>query len=138
MPPPPPLPASDVQLRAKRLHRPSAWRTLSLNRRDKIKNEASRSKSALFRSPSIYEDERENANDGDNDVMASYLAEKICPLTPSQKPTNISHLVQREPPIPSPSFEDRELQQHMQENDDLGRAIVPASVASSGSFCILM
>ena len=27
--------------------------------------------------------------------MASYLAEKICPLTPSQKPTNISHLVQR-------------------------------------------
>ena len=27
-----------------------------------------------------------------------YLAEKIVPLTPSQKPTNISHLVQKNPP----------------------------------------
>jgi hypothetical protein len=48
-----------------------------------------------FRSPSIYEEEREKEDD--EDVMASYLAEKICPLTPSQKPTNISHLVSRNP-----------------------------------------
>ena len=34
--------------------------------------------------------------------MASYLAEKICPLTPSQKPTNISHLVQRNQQLSSP------------------------------------
>jgi hypothetical protein len=36
-------------MRAKRFHRPLSWRTLSLNRKDQLKSEGRRSKSALFR-----------------------------------------------------------------------------------------
>ncbi len=75
----------------------------------------------------------------DGDVMASYLAEKICPLTPSQKPTNISHLVQRNPQLSSPSME-VDGQQHQQPDADenpLGRAVIPATSAAGG-FCSIM
>jgi hypothetical protein len=52
----------------------------------------------------------------DWDVMASYLAEKICP---SQKPTNISHLLQRNPQLSSPSMEvDGQQQQQQQQQLD--------------------
>ena len=87
------------QLRAKRFQRPLSWRSLSLSRKDTLKSDSRRSKGALFRSPSIYEEDKEEE---EGDVMASYLAEKICPLTPSQKPTNISHLVQRNQQLSPP------------------------------------
>ncbi len=131
-------------MRAKRFQRPLSWRSLSLSRKDHLKSESRRSKGALFRSPSIYEDEREtmgmgDADKEDGDVMASYLAEKICPLTPSQKPTNISHLVQRNPQLsPPPSMEVDEPQQKPEVDDNpFGRAVVPAS-SISGTFCSMM
>ena len=133
-------------MRAKRFQRPLSWRSLSLSRKDHLKSESRRSKGALFRSPSIYEDERETMGDEekeDGDVMASYLAEKICPLTPSQKPTNISHLVQRNPQLSSPSMEvDGQQQQQQQQHPDidenpLSRAVIPAS-STAGSFCSIM
>ena len=91
----------------------SAWKTLSLNRKDKVKNDNSQ----IFRSPSIYENNPSNnssagdqnpdiennhdmtASDVDenkqqNTVMNRYLSGKFCPLTPSQQPTNVSHLVE--------------------------------------------
>lgn len=91
----------------------SAWKTLSLNRKDKVKNDNSQ----IFRSPSIYENNPSNnssagdqnpdiennhdmtASDLDenkqqNTVMNRYLSGKFCPLTPSQQPTNVSHLVE--------------------------------------------
>ena len=70
-----------------------------------MKNDASQ----IFRSPSIYENngndqEQENNHvteseivasiDDDNPVMTRYLSGKFCPLTPSQQPTNVSHLVE--------------------------------------------
>ena len=69
-----------------------------------MKNDASQ----IFRSPSIYENngndqEQENnhvteseivASNDDNPVMTRYLSGKFCPLTPSQQPTNVSHLVE--------------------------------------------
>jgi hypothetical protein len=129
-------------MRAKRFQRPLSWRSLSLSRKDHLKSESRRSKGALFRSPSIYEDERETMGDEDKedgDVMASYLAEKICPLTPSQKPTNISHLVQRNPQLSSPSMEVDGQQQQQPDIDEnpLVRAVIPAS-STAGSFCSIM
>ena len=73
--------------------------------------------SQIFRSPSIYENNPSNnssagdqnpdiennhdmtASDVDenkqqNTVMNRYLSGKFCPLTPSQQPTNVSHLVE--------------------------------------------
>lgn len=100
--PPPPAP-SDSRQQAKRLSKPLSWRSLSLNRKDRLKTESSRSRGALFRSPSVYDDDRNSGlKENEEDVMASYLAEKICPLTPSQKPTDIAHLVQRNPSAPTP------------------------------------
>ena len=76
-----------------------------LYQKDKVKNDASQ----IFRSPSIYEnngndqDQQENnhvteseivASNDDNPVMTRYLSGKFCPLTPSQQPTNVSHLVE--------------------------------------------
>ena len=97
---------ANVQLKAKNSKKinkaTSAWKTLSLNRKDKVKNDASQ----IFRSPSIYENngkndqEQENtqseivASNDDNTVMTRYLSGKFCPLTPSQQPTNVSHLVE--------------------------------------------
>ena len=74
--------------------------------------------SQIFRSPSIYENNpSNNSSAGDqnpdiennhhmtasdeidenkqqNTVMNRYLSGKFCPLTPSQQPTNVSHLVE--------------------------------------------
>jgi len=106
----PPPPMANVQVKAKNNKKinkaTSAWKTLSLNRKDKVKNDASQ----IFRSPSIYENngndqEQENnhlhtkeseivASNDDNPVMTRYLSGKFCPLTPSQQPTNVSHLVE--------------------------------------------
>ena len=95
---PPEVP--NVQIRAKlnkKINKStSAWKTLSLNRRDKVKNDSAQ----IFRSPSIYENQNENneENEGGNSVMMKrYLSGKFCPLTPSQQPTNVEHLVQNEP-----------------------------------------
>ena len=96
---PPSVP--NVQLRAKWNKKinssTSAWKTLSLSRRDKVKNDAS---SQIFRSPSIYENnakEEENEENTDNNIMNRYLSGKMVPLTPSQQPTNVSHLVKNDP-----------------------------------------
>ena len=107
----PPPPMANVQLRAKinkKINRStSAWKTLSLNRKDKVKNDNSQ----IFRSPSIYENSGDNNQEGQennhqgnstnvnpsddqNTVMNRYLSGKFCPLTPSQQPTNVSHLVE--------------------------------------------
>ena len=98
-----PPPVANVQLRAKltkKINRStSAWKTLSLSRRDKVKNDSSQ----IFRSPSIYENKdnqdqggRDNNSDN-NSIMTHYLSGKICPLTPSQEPTNVDHLVETNP-----------------------------------------
>ena len=82
----------------------SAWKTLSLSRRDKVKNDSAQ----IFRSPSIYENLEENEENGrhetdaaaseeGNVIMKRYLSGKFCPLTPSQQPTDVEHLVQNEP-----------------------------------------
>ncbi len=99
---------SSVKLRSRKIIRP-AWKSLSLSsRKDKLKEEADRSKqasAAVFRSPSIYDAERKGSSSSTstaggsqtpNPVMASYLSGKICPLTPSQQQTDVSHLVQKE------------------------------------------
>lgn len=90
----PPPPVANVQLRAKinkKINRStSAWKTLSLGRRDKVKNDSAQ----IFRSPSIYENEE---NREEENVMKKYLSGKIVPLTPSQQPTNVEHLVQKTP-----------------------------------------
>ena len=90
-----PPPVANVQLRAKltkKINRStSAWKTLSLSRRDKVKNDSSQ----IFRSPSIYENKEEGADN--NSIMTHYLSGKICPLTPSQEPTNVDHLVETNP-----------------------------------------
>merc|ERR1719273_722832 len=60
----PPPPMANVQLRAKinkKINRStSAWKTLSLNRKDKVKNDNSQ----IFRSPSIYENSGDNNQEG--------------------------------------------------------------------------
>merc|ERR1712018_990410 len=57
-----PPPVANVQLRAKltkKINRStSAWKTLSLSRRDKVKNDSSQ----IFRSPSIYENKDQGAD----------------------------------------------------------------------------
>lgn len=56
---------------------------------------------SIFRSPSIYDDTTRTDCDT---FMSSYLSGKICPLTPSTKPTNIDHLAKKTPsPKSSPS-----------------------------------
>ena len=101
---PPEVP--NVQIRAKlnkKINKStSAWKTLSLSRRDKVKSLNSDS-SQIFRSPSIYENqELQNKNEeNEGTVMKRYLSGKFCPLTPSQQPTNVEHLVQN----PNPNSE---------------------------------
>jgi len=109
---PPEVP--NVQIRAKlnkKINKStSAWKTLSLSRRDKVKSLNSDS-SQIFRSPSIYENQElqeQNHTAGENEeneengtVMKRYLSGKFCPLTPSQQPTNVEHLVQN----PNPNSE---------------------------------
>lgn len=96
---PPEVP--NVQIRAKlnkKINKStSAWKTLSLSRRDKVKS--LNSQSQIFRSPSIYENqELQNENEeNEGTVMKRYLSGKFCPLTPSQQPTNVEHLVQNQP-----------------------------------------
>lgn len=58
--------------------------------------------SAIFRSPSIYEDHgkvdlRAEPVKKEEDTMTSYLSGKICPLTPSIKPCNVDHLAKKTP-----------------------------------------
>merc|ERR1719162_1044221 len=63
----PPPPVANVQLRGKinkKINRStSAWKTLSLNRKDKVKNDNSQ----IFRSPSIYENNPSNNSSADGD-----------------------------------------------------------------------
>ena len=79
---PPPV-VANVQLRAKLTkninRKTSAWKTMSLSRRDKVKNDSSQ----IFRSPSIYENNQEKEKE--DSIMSSYLSGKLCPLTPSQQ-----------------------------------------------------
>ena len=106
---------------------------MSLNRKDKVKNDASQ----IFRSPSIYENnddqEQENnhtaaaavvASSDDNTVMTRYLSGKFCPLTPSQQPTNVSHLVEANEKGP---------------NSATSTALVPASpTLALTNYCSIM
>jgi hypothetical protein len=135
--PPPPAP-SDSRHQTKRMTKPLSWRSLSLNRKDRIKTESSRSRGALFRSPSVYDDDRHSSpKENEEDVMASYLAEKICPLTPSQKPTDIAHLVQRNPAptsdcnSPSDTKKDEEMK-------DSGQLALSDPVLNFGGVCSIM
>ena len=147
MAPPPPPPKADaskpstsssVRMRQKKVNRP-AWKTLSLSRKDKLKEEESTSKTSLFRSPSIYDsDEEEEVKD--DTVMTTYLSGKICPLTPSQRQTDISHLVTQElkDRLSSPE------RTRYEEDEDMNcRALVPAShfdrrEEGSKAYCVLM
>jgi len=67
--------------------------------------------------------------------MASYLAEKICPLTPSQKPTDIAHLVQRNPSAPSPYRNDAKKEEDLQQ---MGPLTLADPLINLGSVCTLM
>lgn len=84
-----------AQLRAKNNEPTLRWRSLM---RKKVENQA-QAKVSLFRSPSIFDKEEGGAGVGgdDDDVMAKYLAGQMVPLTPSQAPTNVSHLVKYKP-----------------------------------------
>uniref|UniRef100_A0A0K2UVV5 PH domain-containing protein n=2 Tax=Lepeophtheirus salmonis TaxID=72036 RepID=A0A0K2UVV5_LEPSM len=79
--PPPPM---DVR-RSKRVLLRKSLKSLSFSRKDSNKAKH-QEENPVFQSPSIYKNEKEE------DVMKSYLAEKICPLTPSQRPTSVAHL----------------------------------------------
>jgi hypothetical protein len=144
-------------MRSKKINRPT-WKGLSLSRKDKLKEEEAARPSAatLFRSPSVY-DEKDTS--GHQTVMSSYLSGKICPLTPSQQPTDVAHLAQkpREDPKSPGHHEDstgarRQLQMELQrkltspksEDEDEG-ALVPADYflrqaeqREHRSTCVLM
>jgi hypothetical protein len=145
---------ASLTLRKRRIERP-LWKTLSLNmKKDKMKKDENPS---LFRSPSIYSPTEANS-ENKKDVMSSYLSGKICPLTPSQKQTDISHLVSRKPTQMSPiEVSQRKLQQELkekltsprnaaaaEESEDEEFALVPASEmlkqthSGNGGFCIIM
>ena len=77
--------------------------------------------SAIFRSPSIYEDHgkvdlRAEPVKKEEDTMSSYLSGKICPLTPSIKPCNVDHLAKKTPsPVQVKTVEATELPKVEQE-----------------------
>lgn len=56
-----------------------------------------KSSCSISRSPSIYDSEKKSSSSSSSSstlsVMSSYLSGKMCPLTPSQKQTDVSHLV---------------------------------------------
>ncbi len=134
---PPPMP--NIQLRAKlakKLHNTrSSWKTLSLSRKEKVKRGQS---AQMFSSPSIYE-----SNQDTEDVMTSYLSGKICPLTPSQQPTNVSHLVSKEPELGEPGQKENSgsnYQENMeteQNSTTINHPVVTAQ-ESMASYCNVM
>lgn len=140
MPPPPSSAPLNVRLRtrlSKRINRPlsAAWKTLSLNRKDQLKRETS--KRSVFRSPSIYGDEE---NQEKPSVMSTYLSGKICPLTPTQQPTNISHLAVKEKPR-SDENEPQTPEEKDKEDKEICTAVVPANPlvsVTNNSFCVIM
>lgn len=122
------------------------WKTLSLTRRDHLKEEGRNAPGALFRSPSIYDQDSQEEGRSSSSVMSSYLSGKICPLTPSQRQTDISHLVNQElkerfstSPPPMPSSAAKEDVPHHQSSSS-GGEVVPAGFFSSPSkgFCSIM
>jgi len=102
-----------VQLRAKKVNRP-AWKTLSLSRKEKLKEEEAKEPTSLFRSPSLYANEEDQQR---NAAMSSYLSGRMCPLTPSQQPTDVAHLANSKPSAatPSPAAARRRLQMELKE-----------------------
>lgn len=145
----PPPPVANVQLRAKinkKINRStSAWKTLSLGRRgSQVKNDAAQ----IFRSPSIYENEKELASSKEeqNDVMTKYLSGKIVPLTPSQQPTNVSHLVDKNEKAIRDDEDDNDenkIHQEVMETNsrdaEFNHAIVPTPAAlNPGNYCSIM
>ena len=123
----PPVP--NVQLRAKinkKINRStSAWKSLSLSRRDKVKND-----SVIFRSPSIYanEDEADSGSQQENSVMTRYLSGKMVPLTPSHQPTNVDHLVTK----------DLETDSMESESQPCTALVQAAPPSIGGNFCSVM
>jgi hypothetical protein len=151
-----PPPVANVQLRAKinkRINRStSAWKTLSMSRKDKLKN----NESQIFRSPSIYENNQENQNndasknktkmmdiseaDGSNaqDVMTRYLSGKICPLTPSQQPTNISHLVVSENPDAVNADQNTDHQEQEEKTREKNQQVATLAPNNAANYCSIM
>lgn len=175
--------SGSVSLRKKKVSRPT-WKTLSLSRKNKLKEEESGPAAGdLFKSPSIYGN-RDNIGGGEApSVMSSYLSGKpkirrfntqttvsnlfqvfqwdfffsgkICPLTPSQQQTDISHLVQRElkEKLKSPDYPQQQQRQTFRDDEDdddeyntnKQNALVPANVFQShsksdggGGICTVM
>ena len=66
----------------------------------------------MFASPSVYDHDESRKRhvmtrrSGENNVMSSYLSGKFFPLTPSQKQTDISHLVHKDPSTTNTSGDD--------------------------------
>eukprot|EP00096_Caligus_rogercresseyi_P008821 TRINITY_DN2857_c0_g1_i2.p2 TRINITY_DN2857_c0_g1~~TRINITY_DN2857_c0_g1_i2.p2 ORF type:complete len:582 (-),score=238.73 TRINITY_DN2857_c0_g1_i2:2130-3875(-) len=83
----PPTPPSAYEVRRSKRSAVirKSLKSLSFNRKETPKR-GEEPLSPMFQSPSIY----------GGDVMKSYLSEKLCPLTPSQKPTSVEHLAQTE------------------------------------------
>jgi len=74
-------------------HPRNSVKSLSLARAFKLRKEES--SKTVFRSPSIYDEPVSHIQK--EDAMKSFLSGKIVPLTPSLKPTNVDHLVNRSP-----------------------------------------
>merc|ERR1719154_399072 len=69
-------------------------KSLSLHRAKQLKKDEAKH-TTIFRSPSIYDEDREPVRNRNEDTMTTYLSGKIVPLTPSTRPTNVDHLVRR-------------------------------------------
>jgi len=103
-------------------HPRNSVKSLSLSRALKLKKEDSTK--TVFRSPSLY-DEPHVPRIKAEDAMKSFLSGKIVPLTPSLKPTNVDHLVNRSP--------DPE-EQSSGEKENISGALVPVSNFEEGNF----
>ena len=67
------------------------WKTMSLARKTAKAQEPV--VPSMFASPSIYDEQsRQAGGEKRNRVMTEYLSGKLCPLTPSQQPTDVAHL----------------------------------------------
>ena len=94
---------------------------------------------SLYRSPSIY-DEQDKKGDV---MMSSYLSGKLCPLTPSQQQTDVTHLaVQKElketlEKKATNSGENNTAADCSSEKQE-ERALVPKSDINDKAFCSIM
>jgi len=136
------------------------WQTLTRNNRWRKNGDkggdSERGKVSLFRSPSIFDEAGNNggscSGQGDeeeeDEVMAKYLAGQLVPLTPSQAPTNVSHLATKKQPSsnqgqPANSFTVASPTSDNPSGGEQARPVATEATAvaaapSSNSYCVVM